>query len=164
MARGSRAGFVCDLWYGGGACGGASCQVGRKEACATRQFVRVSSCFYTVYTQGASGNFDWYEGEAEGQAALLQLLQQVVLPLGQSFVVQVQSAEDRGKEVELMAKNIETKVQGDKLIITVDLSKSYGLSGSGKSEIIASTEGNISLPGHEEVKIGVNVYRPAKSR
>jgi hypothetical protein len=63
-----------------------------------------------------------------------------------------------------MAKNIETKVQGEKLIITVDLSKSYGLSGSGKSEIIASTEGNISLPGHEEVKIGVNVYRPAKSR
>jgi hypothetical protein len=126
--------------------------------------VRVSSCFYTVYTQGASGHFDWFQGEAEGQASLLLFLQRVVLPLGHSFVVQVQSAEDRRKEVELMAKNIETKVQGDKLIITIDLSKSYGLSGSGKSEIIASTEGNISLPGHEEVKIGVNVYRPAKSR
>jgi hypothetical protein len=65
------------------------------------------------------------------------------------------------KEV-LRMKNVEAKVQGDKLIITIDLTKNFGLSGSGKSIIIASTEGNISVPvpGHEDVKIGVNVYRP----
>jgi hypothetical protein len=57
-------------------------------------------------------------------------------------------------------KNIEAKVQGDKLVITVDLSKNFGLSGSGKSVIIASTEGNVAVPGREEVKIGLNVYRP----
>ena len=61
-------------------------------------------------------------------------------------------------------KNIEAKVQGDKLVITVDLTKNFGLSGSGKSIIIASTEGNVSVPGREEIKIGVNVYRPSGSR
>jgi hypothetical protein len=140
------------------------CSLVRREVYVTRDYTHLSSCFYTVYSRGASGDFDWFEGEAEGPVALLLFLQRVVVPLGQSFVVQVQSAEDRRKEVELMAKNIETKVTGDKLIITIDLTKSFGLSGSGKSEIIASTEGNVSLPGHEDIKIGVNVYRPAKSR
>jgi hypothetical protein len=61
-------------------------------------------------------------------------------------------------------KNIEAKVQGDKLVITVDLTKNFGLSGSGKSIIIASTEGNVSVPCREEIKIGVNFYRPSGSR
>jgi hypothetical protein len=56
-------------------------------------------------------------------------------------------------------KNVEIKVQGNTLILTVDLSKSFGLSSSGKSEMVATTEGNVSLPGHEEVKVGLNVYR-----
>ena len=55
-------------------------------------------------------------------------------------------------------KNIEMKVEGSTLTITVDLSKEFGPSSSGKSIIIASTEGNISLPEREE-KIGLNVYR-----
>ncbi|MBW2097110.1 MAG: hypothetical protein JRI80_19830 [Deltaproteobacteria bacterium] len=55
-------------------------------------------------------------------------------------------------------KNIEMKVEGTTLTITVDLSKEFGPSSSGKSIIIASTEGNISLPEREE-KIGLNVYR-----
>ena len=61
-------------------------------------------------------------------------------------------------------KNIEAKVQGDKLVITVDLTKNFGLSGSGKSIIIASTEGNVPVPDREEIKIGINVYRPSGSR
>ena len=56
-------------------------------------------------------------------------------------------------------KNVDMKVQGDKLIITVDLSKSFGLSASGKSVTIATTAGNIAVPGREEVKVGVNIYR-----
>ncbi len=55
-------------------------------------------------------------------------------------------------------KNIEMNVAGDVLTIKVDLSKTFGKSGSVKSTIIASTEGNVSVPGKEEVKIGVNVY------
>ncbi|WP_246589304.1 hypothetical protein [Methanofollis formosanus] len=44
-------------------------------------------------------------------------------------------------------------------MITVDLAKDFGESKSGKSITIASTEGNVSVPEHEEIKIGLNVYR-----
>ena len=44
------------------------------------------------------------------------------------------------------------------LTITVDLTKEFGPSSSGKTIIIASTEGNIAVPEREE-KIGLNVYR-----
>jgi hypothetical protein len=55
-------------------------------------------------------------------------------------------------------KNIEMNVNGNILTIKVDLSKTFGKSSSGKSTIIASTEGNVSVSGKEEVKIGLNVY------
>ncbi len=57
-------------------------------------------------------------------------------------------------------KNVEMKVDGNKLTIVVDLSQEFGLSSSGKSVTIASTEGNVAVPGFEEVKIGLNVYKP----
>jgi len=56
-------------------------------------------------------------------------------------------------------KNVEMKLDGNILTIKVDLSKEYGLSSSGKSVIIASTEGNQSVEGREEVKIGLNIYK-----
>ena len=55
-------------------------------------------------------------------------------------------------------KNVELSIKGDILTITIDLSKDFGPSSSGKSIIIASTEGNYSLPGREE-KLGLNVYK-----
>ena len=55
-------------------------------------------------------------------------------------------------------KNVEMTVQGETLTIKVDLSKDFGPSKSGKSIIIASTEGNVSVPERDE-KIGLNVYR-----
>ena len=55
-------------------------------------------------------------------------------------------------------KNIEMQVDGDILTIKVDLNQRFGKSSSGKSEIIASTEGNQALPGMDEVKVGLNVY------
>ena len=51
------------------------------------------------------------------------------------------------------------KLNGDILTITVDISKEFGKSSSGKSIIIASTEGNVSIPENEEIKIGLNIYR-----
>lgn len=51
------------------------------------------------------------------------------------------------------------RLEGNKLTIEVDVTKEFGLSSSGKSLIIASTEGNVSIPGKEEIKIGLNVYR-----
>lgn len=56
-------------------------------------------------------------------------------------------------------KNVELKVEGNMLKIEVDLSKEFGPSASGKTIIIATTEGNISIPGAEDKKIGLNVYR-----
>jgi hypothetical protein len=55
-------------------------------------------------------------------------------------------------------KNMEMTINGDILTIKVDLSKTFGKSSSGKSTIIASTEGNVSVPGRDEVKIGLNIY------
>lgn len=56
-------------------------------------------------------------------------------------------------------KNVEIIVDGNILTIKVDLSKEFGPSSSGKTIIIASTEGNQSVPGKEDVKIGLNIYR-----
>jgi hypothetical protein len=55
-------------------------------------------------------------------------------------------------------KNVEMSVAGDVLTITVDLTKEFGPSSSGKTIIIASTEGNVTIPDREE-KVGLNVYR-----
>lgn len=58
-------------------------------------------------------------------------------------------------------KNCEMKLNGNILTITVDISKEFGVSSSKKSIIIASTEGNVSIPEKEDIKIGLNVYRKA---
>lgn len=56
--------------------------------------------------------------------------------------------------------NVEMKVEGDKLVLVVDLSKSFGLSGSGKTTIIASTKGNAAVTYKgTQVKVGLNVYK-----
>ena len=55
-------------------------------------------------------------------------------------------------------KNVEMTVDGDTLTIKVDLSKEFGPSSSGKTIIVASTEGNVSVPDREE-KVGLNIYR-----
>ena len=56
-------------------------------------------------------------------------------------------------------KNVEMTVTGTTLTIKVDLSKEFGLSASKKSIIIASTEGNMSIEGAEDKKIGLNIYK-----
>lgn len=55
-------------------------------------------------------------------------------------------------------KNVELTVSDNTLTITVDLTKEFGPSSSGKTIIIASTEGNFPLTGRIEV-VGLNVYR-----
>lgn len=56
-------------------------------------------------------------------------------------------------------KNVEMKVENGKtLVIKVDLTKDFGPSKTGKTIIIASTEGNVPVPGRTEV-VGLNVYK-----
>jgi hypothetical protein len=57
--------------------------------------------------------------------------------------------------------NVDMKLEGNILTIKVDISKEFGKSSSGKSIIIGSTEGNISIPEKDDIKIGLNVYRKA---
>jgi hypothetical protein len=56
-------------------------------------------------------------------------------------------------------KNVEMKMEDNILIIKVDLTKEFGPSASGKTIIIASTEGNISIPDKENIKVGLNIYK-----
>jgi hypothetical protein len=56
-------------------------------------------------------------------------------------------------------KNVEMKLEENILTIKVDLTKEFGPSASGKTIIIASTEGNISVPDKDAIKIGLNVYK-----
>ena len=55
-------------------------------------------------------------------------------------------------------KNVEMSVEGNILTLKVDLSKEFGPSSSGKTIIIGSTEGNVSVPDRDE-KVGLNVYK-----
>lgn len=58
---------------------------------------------------------------------------------------------------ELSVKNCEMKLEDNILTIIVDISKEFGKSASGKSIIISSTEGNVSIPDKEDIKIGLNI-------
>jgi hypothetical protein len=55
-------------------------------------------------------------------------------------------------------KNVDMTVERKHLTIKVDLSKGFSPSASGKTIIIASTEGNVSVTDRDE-KVGLNVYR-----
>ena len=59
--------------------------------------------------------------------------------------------------------NVSMRVADDRphvLVIEVDLSKEFGPSSSGKSIIVASTQGNVPGPEASGVMIGLNVYKP----
>lgn len=55
-------------------------------------------------------------------------------------------------------RNVDMKVSGSILTITVDLSVPGEESSSHKSMVIGSTEGNVSVPDKPEIKVGLNVY------
>jgi hypothetical protein len=58
--------------------------------------------------------------------------------------------------------NVETKLSGKKFIITVDLSKEQGPSASGKSMVLATSQGNMGIGDDAGTKFGLNVYRPIR--
>lgn len=55
-------------------------------------------------------------------------------------------------------RNVKTEVKGDKLTITIDLSKDVGLSKSGKSTMIGSTGGfkAVDIGGGKSVALSLN--------
>jgi len=56
-------------------------------------------------------------------------------------------------------RNVTMAVKGSTLTITVDLAKQFGESKSGKSVVIASTDGNVNVKGTTDIKLGLNVYK-----
>ena len=61
-------------------------------------------------------------------------------------------------------ENVELTVEGNTLTITVDLTKDLGLSKSGKTRMIATSRGNVEIPGSNGAVLGLNVYRYATPR
>lgn len=59
-------------------------------------------------------------------------------------------------------ENVTTKIAGTILTITVDLSKRFGPSASGKTNIVASTRGAFKLPPPaKDISLALNVYTKA---
>ena len=56
-------------------------------------------------------------------------------------------------------KNINYKIEKDTLFIQVDLSKTIGVSKSGKTILVASSQGNVPL-GRDDISLGINCYKP----
>ena len=57
-------------------------------------------------------------------------------------------------------KNVLFELKDNTLTIKVDVTKTYGPSKSGKTTIIASTEGNVHVS--DTVVLGLNVYKPLR--
>jgi hypothetical protein len=57
-------------------------------------------------------------------------------------------------------QNIKMSQVGSILTIEIDTSKRFGVSSSGKSTSVASTQGNIAITEGSDVKIGINCYVP----
>ena len=58
-------------------------------------------------------------------------------------------------------RNVTMSIESNVLLIKVDLNAKAELSSSGKSNVIGTTEGNVSVEGHEDIKVGLNVYTRA---
>ena len=53
----------------------------------------------------------------------------------------------------------EVSEDGNTLVLTIDLTQDQGPSYSGKTQIVATTNGNIRVPEHSDILISVNAYR-----
>jgi hypothetical protein len=58
----------------------------------------------------------------------------------------------------IVGSNVNIEVKDGIATITIDLTKRLGASKSGKNMVVATTNGNISVPEHEAIKLGINCY------
>lgn len=59
-------------------------------------------------------------------------------------------------------KNVVATVEGNILHISIDLSVTGEVSKSGKSVVVATTEGNQRIDEAGGIKLGLNVYKPKR--
>lgn len=61
-------------------------------------------------------------------------------------------------------ENVKFTRNGSKLTIEVDLAHRGEVSSTGKSQRVASTEGNVPCPDDPTIKIGLNIYAPPPAK
>lgn len=67
--------------------------------------------------------------------------------------------------MEVTMDNVHIEVKDNKAVITIDLSKDFGTSKSGKTIVVATTRGNVPIPGAENIRLGINCYKyPEENR
>lgn len=59
-------------------------------------------------------------------------------------------------------KNVATRIDGSKLIIEVDLTKNFGLSSTGKTNVVGSSGGFVKIDTHPGVSFSLNVCSRTK--
>jgi hypothetical protein len=70
-------------------------------------------------------------------------------------------AKSATKATQEIGRNVKVNVEGDKMTIEVDLSVKAEPSGSGKTLIIATTQGNKRIG---DVHVGLNIYKYATKK
>jgi len=63
------------------------------------------------------------------------------------------------EEDTMPVQNVDMRVEGQKLIVEVDLTQDLGLSSSGKSRLVA-VAGCYQVPGRGDLRATVTVFRP----
>jgi len=59
---------------------------------------------------------------------------------------------------EAIGRNVTVALEGDTIVIRMSASAAGTESKSGKSVVVASTNGNVNIPG-TDLKLGLNLYR-----
>lgn len=109
---------------------------------------------------GKSTAGQWVANPAP-QVASAPFLSQTSFPSNHGNETKYTTANECGTQTrkETQVKNVKCEVKGNLLTITVDLSAQTTTSKSGKSAIVASTEGNIAVPGTDGLTLGLNAYK-----
>lgn len=63
----------------------------------------------------------------------------------------------------LIGRNVEAEVKNGVLYLAIPLGEKGMPSSTGKTEVVATTEGNKSIPGMGDLKLGLTMFRPIKA-
>jgi hypothetical protein len=106
----------------------------------------------------AAGRFPFLQSSGFTGASAEEELVRKTQKIGRSAAGKKTQGAKTVQARQIRMKNVEMEISGDILTLKMDLTKDFGPSKSGKTIIVASTEGNKTVPGRDE-KIGLNVYR-----
>ena len=62
-----------------------------------------------------------------------------------------------------IGRNIDATIKGNKLTLVIDLKATTLRSVSGKSDVLATTNGNVKVEGTDGLKVGLNIFSPVRA-